>query len=60
MLSNIKIFRTYSFDENIKRVNTDKVKVYEDKKVAHISNNLWKLMNPQTPENKVHYVIAFK
>lgn len=60
MLSNIKIFRTYSFDENIKRVNTNKVKVYEDKKVAHINNNMWKLMNAQTPENKVHYVIAFK
>lgn len=60
MLSNIKIFRTYSFDENIKRVNTDKVKVYEDKKIAHINDNLWELMNAQTPENKVHYVVAFK
>ena len=59
MLSNIKIFRTYSFEENIKRVNTDKIKVYEDKKIANIESNLWKFTDPKNAENKVHYIIAF-
>ncbi|MDR2402262.1 MAG: hypothetical protein LBD32_02260 [Cytophagales bacterium] len=59
MLSNIEIFRTYSFEEDIKRVNTNKIKVSEDKKIANIESNLWKFTNPKNAENKVHYVIAF-
>lgn len=64
MLSNTKIIRTYSFDEDIKRINSEKIEILREKKddkprTARIKTNLWKLTNPQNPSNKISYIMAF-